>query len=147
MPALLPEKKDCDAYRVRDCGHRNDFHGKTQPAWNVDNRVDGEKNRGQRDDRATDRRDAQPDRSARTNCTRAKDRYREHREVDDSVENIRRVIDKLKCFLNSGADLARDGNHKRDCADKDDRVNGRLVSRMQTREPVWQQSVPSRDHG
>ncbi len=101
---------------------------------------------GQRDGRATDRRDAQPDRSARTNRTRAKDRYREHREVDDSIENIRRVIDKLKCFLNSRADLARDGNHERDCADEDDRVNGRFVSRMQTREPVRQQSVPSRDH-
>ncbi len=28
---FFPNEKDCDAYRVRDCGHRNDFHGKTQP--------------------------------------------------------------------------------------------------------------------
>ena len=28
------------------------------------------------------------------------------REVNDAVKNVRGVIDKLKCFLNSGADLA-----------------------------------------
>jgi hypothetical protein len=44
---------------------------------------------------------------------RAKNRYCEHREVNDAVENVRGVIDQLKRFLNSGADLAGDGDDQR----------------------------------
>src|SRR4029077_644222 len=108
--------------------------------------VDGEKNRGERDSSAADRRDAQPDRSFGTKRTSTKNGYCEHREVNDSVKNIRRVIDKLKRFLNAGADLARDGDYQRDRTYKNNRVNRCLIARMQTREPVWQQLIPSRDH-
>ena len=66
------------------------------------------------DDSSTaNRRYAQPDWSARPNRSRAKDRDREHREINDAVENVRGVIDQLKCFLNARADLARDGNGER----------------------------------
>ncbi len=73
---------------------------------------------------------------SRSRLPRTKDRYREHYEINDPVENIRRVIHKLKRFLNSGADLARDRDHERGRADEDDRVDRRFVTRMQTREPI-----------
>src|SRR5882762_7978873 len=143
---LLPEKEDRYANRIRNRGDGNDFYRETQRAWHVDDRIDGEKNCGHRDSGATDCRNAQPDRSAGTNRACAKDRYREHYEIDDAVENIRGVIDELKRFLNPGADLAGDGDHQCDCADKNDRVNWRFVSRMQAREPTREQVVPARDH-
>ena len=143
---LLPEKEDRYANRIRNRGDGNDFYRETQRAWHVDYRINGEKNRGQRYGGAADRCNPQPDRSAGTNCSRAKDRYCKHREVNDAVENIRGVIDELKCFLNSSAYLARDGDHQRDCADKNDRVNRRFISRMQAREPTREQVIPARDH-
>ncbi len=115
-------------------------------AWHVDNRIDGEKNRGQRDNSAADRCNAQPDRGARTNRTHAKDRYCEHREVNNTVENIRGVIDELKRFLDSGTDLAGDRDEKCGRADEYDGIDRRFVSRMQTRKPIRQQSIPSRNH-
>src|SRR5260370_35880041 len=113
-PPFLPEKKDGDADRVRDCGYGDDLHCKTQWAWHVDNRGDSEKNRGQRDSSAADRCNAQPDRSFGTKRTSTKNGYCEHREVNDPVENIRRVIHKWKSFLNAAAVLAHDGEYQRD---------------------------------
>src|SRR5439155_1256527 len=60
---------------------------------------------------------------------------------------LRWVADNLERFLNSSADLARDRDEKCGRADEDDRIDRGFVSRLQTREPPWQQSVPSRDHG
>src|SRR5262245_7261541 len=76
---FFAKEVNSDPNRVRDCGHGDDFHGETQWAWNIDNRVDGEKNRRKRNGCAANRRDTQPDRSARTNRTRAEDRDRKHR--------------------------------------------------------------------
>ena len=64
--------------------------------------------------------------------------------VNNSVENIRSIIDQLKCFLNAGADLAGDGNGERQGADENDGVDGRFVTRMQTREPSAAADDPSR---
>ena len=122
------------------------FTPKLKRARHVDNRVDGEKNSGQRDGSTADRRNAQPDRGTRTNRTRAKNRYCEHREVNNAVENVRGVIDELKCFLDSGTDLAGDRDEKCGRADEDDRINRCFVSRMQTRKPIRQQSIPARNH-
>src|SRR5262249_38629508 len=108
--------------------------------------MDSKKNRGQLNGCATDCWHAQPDRSARTNGKRTKDGYGEHREVNDAVENVRGVIDKLKRFLNSGAYLAGDRDHECGRADEDDRVDRRFVARMQTREPTRKQMVPTCDH-
>jgi hypothetical protein len=66
---FLASEINCDANRIRNSGHGNDFHGETKRARHVDNRIDGEKNRRQRDGSAADRRNAQPDRSTGTNRT------------------------------------------------------------------------------
>src|SRR5256885_1294447 len=92
------------------------------------------------------RRDPQPDWSTRPDRGRTKDRDREHHKVNDPVENVGRVIDELKRFLNSGADLAGNGNDERSRADENDRVNRRLVTRVQTREPIRQQMIPTGNH-
>src|SRR5436305_2707822 len=139
---LLPEKEDRHSNRVRDRGDGNDFYRETQRAWHVDYRINGEKNRGQRHYSAADGCYAQPDRSAGTNRARAKDRYCKHREVNDSVENIRGVIDELKRFLNSGADLAGDCDEQRGRANEDNLIDWRFVSRMQTRKPTREQVIP-----
>ena len=68
-------------------------------------------------------------------------------QVDDSVENIGCVVDELKRFLDSSANLAGNSNDQRDDADKNHRVDWRFVFWMQPREPDWQQPVPARDHG
>ena len=59
---------------------------------------------------------------------RSEDRDREHREINDAVENVRGVIDQLKCFLNARADLAGDGNSERKRADENDRVDRCFVT-------------------
>ena len=43
---FLASQVNCDADRVRDCGHDNDFRGETQRAWYVNNWIDSKKNRG-----------------------------------------------------------------------------------------------------
>ena len=126
----LAEKINGDADRVRDSGHRDDFYRETERAWNVDDRINREKNRGQRNERAANRRNPQPDWSTRPDRGRAKDRDREHHKVNDPVENVGGVVHQLKRFLNSGADLAGNGNDQRSRADEDDRVDRRFVSRM-----------------
>jgi len=129
---FLAREVNRDANRVRDCCHGNDFHRETQWAWNVDDWINSEENRGQRNECTANSRYAQPDWSARPNRSRSEDRDREHREINDAVENVRGVIDQLKCFLNARADLARDGNSERKRTDENDRVDRRFELRMQT---------------
>src|SRR5207244_3078808 len=52
----LAEKINGDADRVRDSSHRDDFYGEAERAWNVDDRINREKNRGQRNERDANRR-------------------------------------------------------------------------------------------
>ena len=54
--------------------------------------------------------DPQPKRRARPNLFRAGERNGEQYDVNDSVKNVRCIIHQLKCFLNSSADLAGDGD-------------------------------------
>ncbi len=122
---------DRDTDRVGDDCHGGDLCPKGQRAWDVDDRIDGEKNRGERNDGAADRSNAQPNR-IRANSDRSDKRDREHHEVYDSVENISGVINQLKRFLDARSDLARYCDHEGECSDEDDRVYRSLVTRMQT---------------
>ena len=54
-PTFLANEINCDADRIRNSGHGDDFHGETKRARHVDNRVDGEKNRGERDEKPANR--------------------------------------------------------------------------------------------
>src|SRR6266567_1184427 len=120
--ALFADEIDGHANRVRDPGYKNNLRCEAERAWNVDDRIDRKENRRQCDDSATNGRNPQPDRGAGTNCARTKDRDYEHHEVDNAVKNIRGIIDELKCFLDAGADLARDRDDERGRADEDDRI-------------------------
>ena len=124
------DQVNTDADRIRDCGYGNNLHGETQRARNVNDRIHCKKNREQRDTGATNRGDSQPDRRTGPNRAGAKDRNREHHEVNDPVKNIGGVVHQLKRFLNTGADLTRDRNHERGRADENDRIDGRFVSRV-----------------
>lgn len=135
---VAPDKVNAGADRICDGGYGNNFYGETQRAWYIDNRVDREKERGQGNNRAGDRRDTQPHRRAGTNRAGAKDRNYEHHEVNDAVKNIGGVVDQLKRFLDSGPDLAGNRDHKRGRADEDDRIDRGFVSRVQAREPARQ---------
>src|SRR5439155_14693922 len=97
--SFLSERENCDANGVGNHCYSDDFRRETQWARNINDRIDGEKNRGQRNGSAADCSYAQPDWSARSNRRRSEDRDREQREINDAVENVRGVIDQLKCFL------------------------------------------------
>ncbi len=43
---FLAKEINCDADRIRNSGHGNDFHRETKRARYVDNRIDGKKNSG-----------------------------------------------------------------------------------------------------
>ena len=119
-PPFLSEREDCCADSIGDHCHCDDFRRENKGAGHVDDRIDCEEDRGYRDGSAADRSNAQPYRSTRTNRARAKDRDCEQHEVNNAVENIRGVIDKLKRFLDSSADLAGDRDEKGGCSDEND---------------------------
>jgi len=115
---FLASQKNREANRVRNCCHGNDLNRESQRARNIDDGIDGEENRRERHGGAKNGGDPQPNRSPGTNRAGAKERNREQRSVNNSIEDIRSIIDQLKCFLNAGADLACDGNSKRQGADE-----------------------------
>src|SRR5207253_10938864 len=88
-----------------------------------------------------------PHRRARTTRVGAENWNDDQEEVDDTVEIIGCIIDELKRFLHSGANLAGNSDDQRDDADKKNRVDWRFVFWMQPREPDRQQPIPARNHG
>src|SRR5207244_2596967 len=94
-----------------------------------------------------ERSNANPKRRRLAQLLGAKERNCEENGVDDPIKDVGRVINQLKCFLNSRTNLTRNRDNQRDRTNKNNRVDWCFESRMQTREPAWQQSVPARNHG
>ena len=102
----LGERKDCHADRIGDNSHANNLCRKNQPTRHIDYRIHGEENRKQGHAESASRGNLQPKWRARTNGARACNRNGEEDELDDPIENICGIVHELKCFLDSGADLA-----------------------------------------
>src|SRR5205085_4010200 len=113
------KKKNSNTNRVRDYGHADDFESEHQRAGHVDDREHREKNREQAGYHSGAGGDAQPERRAISQGRGAKERDGEHREIREAVEHVRGVVDELKRFLHSGADLTGEADHQPQCGDEE----------------------------
>src|SRR6266705_6945738 len=101
VAAPISHEVNRDAYRVRDNSNGRDFCSENQRARHVDDWINREENRAERNSRATDGSEAQPGRFT-ANSHGAEYWQREHREVNDAVKDVGGVVDELKRFLDAG---------------------------------------------
>src|SRR5215213_3827 len=137
-------EREADDIRYHDCA--DNFQSERLKIFHVRNRNDGVTDVDQSDDEAGGARNLQPPRRFDAQRFHPKQRNGKQDKVGQRVEDSARVVDQLKRFVRVHTSQAGETDHQRHCPHEYNRVDWRLVLRVQAAKPSRQQSIPARDH-